>query len=93
MNEPMNRTPEEQLMLQLAEIVGEDPVKLASVRSKEIDPAEVLKAFPGMAKIASLATMEVRDILEDPNFTAGVNHELQMRAEEWVPAARTVLGL
>lgn len=89
-------TPEEQLQAELVHIVGADPEKLASSRGSELTPRldeEVQNLFPGLQKVASLSTLSVEQIMEDPNFKAGVNHELEKTAEEWVPLARRLLGL
>jgi hypothetical protein len=91
-------TPEEQLQTELAAIVGADPEKLASARGAELGSRQALDAdvqdvFPGFQKVASLSSMSLDQIMEDPNFKAGVNHELEKTADEWVPIARRLLGL
>jgi hypothetical protein len=91
-------TPEEQLQAEIANIVGADPEKLASARGSEIEAGDhldqaVKDVFPGLQKVASLSSMPLAQIMEDPNFKAGVNHELDKTADEWVPIARSLLGL
>jgi len=91
-------SPEEQLQAELANIVGADPEKLASARGSELSrqdrlDQDVRDMFPGLQKVASLAAMPLQQIMEDPNFKAGVNHELEKMADEWVPIARRLLGL
>jgi len=91
-------TPEEQLQTELAAIVGADPEKLASARGAELESQQALDAdvqdvFPGLQKVASLSSMSLDQIMEDPNFKSGVNHELEKTADEWVPIARRLLGL
>ena len=93
-----NITPEEQIFQDLVDIVGADVEKLASARGEELNLQESLSQdvtdiFPGLTKVASLSTMSVQQIMDDPNFNNGVNHELQKCAEEWVPLARQVFGL
>jgi len=91
-------SPEEQLQMELVDIVGADPEKLASARGAELEVGDALDksvqdVFPGLLKVASLSSMPLDQIMEDPNFKAGVNHELEKMADEWVPIARTFLGL
>ncbi len=91
-------SPEEQLQMELVDIVGADPEKLASERGSELDPPNhldqaVQDMFPGLQKVASLSSMPLDQIMEDPNFKAGVNHELDKCADEWVPITRKFLGL
>jgi len=87
-------TPEEQLQAELIAIAGADPEKLASVRGSELDASHsVQDSFPGLQKVASLSSMPLDQIMEDPNFKAGVNYELDKMAGEWVPIARKLLGL
>lgn len=92
-----NMTPEEQLQMELVSIVGADPEKLASARGSELDAGNgldqaVQDVFPGLQKVASLSSMPLDQIMEDPNFKAGVNHELEKCADEWAPIARRFLG-
>jgi hypothetical protein len=91
-------TPEEQLQAEIANIVGADPEKLASARGAELSVGaqldqEIGEVFPGLQKVASLSSLSIEQIMEDPNFKAGVNHELEKTADEWVPVARKLLGL
>ena len=93
-----NMSPEEQLQAEIANIVGADPEKLASARGSEIEVGDSLDqavkdVFPGLQKVASLSSMPLAQIMEDPNFKAGVNHELDKTADEWVHIARSLLGL
>lgn len=96
MNDSMS--PEEQLQAELIAITGADPEKLASARGSELEVRESLNqavqdVFPGLQKVASLSSMSLGQIMEDPNFKSGVNHELEKTADEWVPIARRLLGL
>jgi len=91
-------TAEERLQMELIAITGADPEKLASARGAELEAqgrldADVQDVFPGLQKVASLTSMPVEQIMEDPNFKAGVNFELEKTADEWVPIARKLLGL
>ena len=91
-------SPEEQLQAELISIAGADPEKLASMRGSELGASDYLDQdvrdmFPGLQKVASLSSMPLEQIMEDPNFKAGVNHELDKTADEWVPIARNILGL
>jgi hypothetical protein len=91
-------TPEEQLQAEIANIVGADTEKLASDRGADLAvqgrlDQGVQDVFPGLQKVASLASMPIQEIMDDPNFKAGVNHELDKTADEWVPIARKCLGL
>jgi hypothetical protein len=91
-------SPEEQLQAELISIAGADPEKLASARGSELEAGTALDqavqdVFPGLQKVASLSSMPLAQIMEDPNFKAGVNHELEKTADEWVPIARRLLGL
>lgn len=91
-----NITAEEQLQAELIAISGADPEKLASARGSELGQPldkDVQDVFPGLQKVASLSSMPLAQIMEDPNFKAGVNHELEKTADEWVPIARKMLGL
>jgi len=87
-------TPEEQLQAELIAIVGADIEKFASMRGSEINVSHsVQDLFPGLQKVASLSLMPLDQIMEDPNFKAGVNYELDKMANEWVPITRHLLGL
>lgn len=91
-----NMSAEEQLQAELIAISGADPEKLASARGSELGQPldqDVQDVFPGLQKVASLSSMPLAQIMEDPNFKSGVNHELEKTADEWVPIARKLLGL
>jgi len=82
------RTPEEFLRDELANIVGADLSKMASsVGLKDLPEPQ----FPGMPKIASLREISLTQLMEDPNFKDGMNAELDKLANEWVPIAKAIL--
>lgn len=82
------RTPEEFLRDELANIVGADLSKMASSAGLKDLPEPT---FPGMPKIASLREIDLRQLMEDPNFKDGMNAELDKLAKEWVPIAKAIL--
>ena len=89
---------EQELAKSLADICGQDLQKLASARGEELDFDAMLKhadpdTFPGLQKIASVLDVDMKDPVEDPNFKEGVNHELESRRGDWVPAASKLAGL
>lgn len=82
------RTPEEFLRDELANIVGADLSKMASSAGLKDLPEP---QFPGMPKIASLREISLTQLMEDPNFKDGMNAELDKLANEWVPIAKAIL--
>jgi len=82
----------------LAEICGQDLEKLASAKGEDLDFDAMLRradpeTVPGLQKIASALDIEMKDLVEDPNFREGVNHELDGRKSDWVPFAMKLAGL
>jgi hypothetical protein len=99
MADPRIGSAEHQLFRDLVEAVGEDFDKLASekgealVRQAAFDAPDPADVYPGLRKVASLTTMSMQEILNDPNVIAGFNYELKKLASEWQPIALRILGL
>jgi len=88
---------EKELAQSLADICGQDLEKLASAKGEELDFDAMLRqnapdTIPGMRKIASLLDIDMQELVNDPNFKEGVNHELERRRDEWVPSAMKLAG-
>jgi len=89
---------ERELAKSLAEICGQDLEKIASAKGEELDFDAMLQqadpeTVPGLQKIASVLDIEMDQLVNDPNFREGVNHELDSRKSEWVPFAMKLAGL
>lgn len=86
-------------MLDLARILGTDSqVKLAAAKTAPAGtPAEkrAAKKVASLEKTASplekLASMNLREVLEDENFRRGVFDEIESKRSTWEPMLRSLI--